>query len=73
MRFDCKTPQEQIDLAGFPDARPVLETLQQTLRMRVMNSRRPWAGLSYLQPIGLGTPMLPGGQDSDLLESLPYK
>jgi arylsulfatase A-like enzyme len=66
-------PQEKADLAGSSEASAVVETLQRSLRERVMTSARPWAGLSYLQPLGLGSPPPVNPQLHDLLDSLPYQ
>jgi arylsulfatase A-like enzyme len=72
--FDwLRDPQEQTDLAGSPQASAVVETLERSLRERVMTSARPWAGLSYLQPLGLGSPPPVNSQLHDLLDSLPYQ
>ncbi len=71
--FDWVTdPQERSDLAGSPGSSAVEETLQRALREFVMTSARPWAGLSYLRPIGLGSAPSTFPRDRDLLDSLPY-
>jgi hypothetical protein len=71
--FDwVKDPQEKDDVAGSPMATAVVETLQPSLHERVMTSARPWAGLSYLQPLGLGSPSPANPELHDLLDSLPY-
>jgi arylsulfatase A-like enzyme len=72
--FDwVKDPEEKTDLASSPEASAVVETLQRSLRERVMASHGPWAGLPYLQPMGLGVPPPVDPQDIDLLDSLPYQ
>jgi arylsulfatase A-like enzyme len=72
--FDwVKDPTEKADLAGSSEASAVVENLERALREHVMTSARPWAGLSYLQPIGLGSFPPVNPLDRDVLESLPYQ
>jgi arylsulfatase A-like enzyme len=72
--FDwVKDPQENADLAGSPEAGKVVEALERALHERLMASPRPWAGLSYLQPVGLGISPPASPRDRDLLDSLPYQ
>jgi arylsulfatase A-like enzyme len=72
--FDwVKDPTEKADLAASPEASAVVENLQRDLRKHVMTSPRPWAGLSYLQPIGLGRFPPVNPPDRDMLDSLPYQ
>ncbi len=66
-------PQEKADLAGMPEASAVGETLQRALRERVMASHGPWAGTSYLQPLGMGVAPPVNPPDRDLFGSLPYQ
>lgn len=79
-------PLEKADLASSSEGSAVAQSLQRTLRSRVLDSFGPWAGLDYLKPLGLVNPRLgnaasPRGipaarlkpQDRDLLGSLPYQ
>jgi arylsulfatase A-like enzyme len=72
--FDLvKDPLETADMADSPDSSTVVETLQRFLREHVMTSARPWAGLTYLQPMGLGGTPRVNPQLHDMLDSLPYQ
>jgi arylsulfatase A-like enzyme len=68
-----KDPEETTNLVDSPENSAVVDTLQQTLRDRITKSAGPWAGLSYLQPVGLGKASAVNSQIRDDLDSLPYK
>jgi arylsulfatase A-like enzyme len=66
-------PQEKTDLSSSTGANTVGNNLQQVLRNRVMSSPRPWEGLRYLHPLGLGGDPPANPRDREVLESLPYQ
>ena len=66
-------PDEKTNLAGTPQAASVVEGLRKSLDEQIRNSPRPWDGLAYLQPVGLGSSSARSPRDSDLLDSLPYQ
>lgn len=72
--FDwVKDPQETTDLAGSPQVSGVMKNLEQAFREHVMKSSGPWAGISYLLPMGGGSPQPLEPEQHELLESLPYQ
>ena len=68
-----KDPREQSNLANSPEAKELARTLRQAIRDRVIKTSHPWAGLDYLQPVGLATPTPIAPPERDALDSLPYQ